>query len=75
MTDLKPCPFCGSGDILLEHYSYGTQCTCQSCWTSGPADEGGDAAWNSLPRQSDIDELKQRLALAEARALALEEQK
>ena len=47
MSELLPCPFCGSTDIrMCSNYA-----ECRSCETEGPVDEGHDPAkvaelWN-----------------------------
>jgi Lar family restriction alleviation protein len=45
MTNLKPCPFCGSEKVEV----WNTAVYCKDCLAEGPADysiDGQIAAWN-----------------------------
>ena len=42
MSNLLPCPFCGSEDIRLHDAGF---CLCNKCDSFGPL--GGNEAWNS----------------------------
>lgn len=61
MSELKPCPACGSRDVHLllgddEVYSV----DCGNCAMRGPAEHFPDfagAAWNSLPRHPDYNDV------------------
>lgn len=61
-TTLKPCPFCGSELVTLEHGAVCAFVRCTSCNAEGPCvyrDEGIKARhkrltiekWNSAPRR------------------------
>ena len=46
---LKPCPFCGSDDVLVEENATFTWVECQSCDARGTqviGEEGAIKAWN-----------------------------
>lgn len=56
MEQLKPCPFCGSKNVLLEEYVSSCNIKCSDCDTEGPrsmiyANEHGKEkaieAWNA----------------------------
>ena len=56
MTDLLPCPFCGSSDMRYEFCASQGYITCNECGTQGPCDEraadphcdieAAETAWN-----------------------------
>ena len=54
MPELKPCPFCGSTNITIQHGGIGgtgeCYCRCRKCLSDGPWTDGSDedaiAAWN-----------------------------
>jgi hypothetical protein len=74
MTELRECPNpeCRSALVLLclgEHLEVGPAKTerlieCQDCGMWGPAGTEAEAArlWNALPRQSDLEQLRARIA-------------
>ena len=67
MTDLRPCPFCGSQRIDTGILTVG-RCYCG---TNGPAGyEGTTEGWNDRPLE---DALTRQLAAANERAGRLEE--
>lgn len=49
MSDLKPCPFCGSLDVDTQHYDEVSNVCCDSChagyWTSDGED--AESIWNN----------------------------
>lgn len=63
MTDLKPCPFCGSGNVALytepnlvdvDKNVYSVW--CEDCFVTGPEADTGDLAedlWNAALRRDD----------------------
>ena len=61
MPELKPCPACGSRGVICildddEMYSV----DCGNCAMRGPAEHNPDfaeAAWNSLPRRPDYNDV------------------
>jgi hypothetical protein len=56
MTDLLPCPFCGSSNLRYEFCGSHGYIECNECGAQGPCDElaadpicdiqAADAAWN-----------------------------
>lgn len=49
-TELKPCPFCGSDNLILENADPYEWVFCEVCESAGPARMGeGEAekAWNT----------------------------
>ena len=49
---LKPCPFCGSDDLLIDGHSSGASIECQECLAEGPFGDSHDGArelWNRRP--------------------------
>ena len=59
MSELKPCPFCGSNDIVYEEALSVTY--CNDC--GGELDEGFGSDWNTRPIE---DALNARIAELEA---------
>ena len=63
MSDLKPCPFCGSDHLIYNSASgikTGRFVRCADCGTSGPTEEDdarAKAAWNEAPRRNEVVEL------------------
>ena len=61
MSDLKPCPFCGSDDVQVYNSSF---VECKNCWATGPIfenpddeDDGTDEAidsWNDRPEKVEV---------------------
>lgn len=55
MTELRPCPFCGSSDVAVEHASGSGSYRavwCYQCESQGPSKRDDDAAayaWNRRP--------------------------
>ena len=45
MTDLLPCPFCGSANAWVSKTT-GAYVFCSSCETDGPPSSGPAEAWN-----------------------------
>lgn len=49
MTDLKPCPFCGSSDVATQHCDEVSNVCCDNChagyWTSDGKD--AESIWNN----------------------------
>lgn len=49
MTELKPCPFCGSKDLQMHTCSFYVQ--CKQCCADGPWNDDGEEAaiedWNA----------------------------
>ena len=46
---LKPCPFCGSDDVLFYGLVHDCMVICKNCTSQGPAradQEGAAEAWN-----------------------------
>jgi len=37
MSKLKPCPFCGSSDLITNNHSSNFYIECNSCGTFGPS--------------------------------------
>ncbi len=59
---LRPCPACRSVDCRLieREMSAYVVCDFKGCWMSGPIKEHADsaiAAWNSLPRRPDYNDV------------------
>lgn len=51
MTELKPCPFCGSKDAQVEHFGplFFVECPNDDCQVLGPSRStilGAKIAWN-----------------------------
>lgn len=53
MSELKPCPFCGSGDVAFwrihEHGEQEGFISCKTCWADGPIEDSCTKAaesWN-----------------------------
>ena len=49
MADLKPCPFCGYDNVILEWEDDVCRIRCKNCWTRGPWEfesERAKEAWN-----------------------------
>ena len=63
MSDLKPCPFCGSGNLVYNSASgrnTGRFVRCNDCNACGPLAEDdalARAAWNGAPRWDEVMEL------------------
>ena len=60
MTELKPCPFCGSSNIIVELYVTGCNVKCKSCGAEGPIipnyangrqKEQAITAWNTRAKE------------------------
>lgn len=69
MTTLEPCPHCGNAHNEYQDYSFQHWISCPSCEMLGPdspSEEEAAAAWNALPRPSDVTALKARAEAAEA---------
>lgn len=51
MSELKPCPFCGSANLgkLNGLQQYRARRTCQACGATGPESTREDEAWNTRP--------------------------
>lgn len=60
MTNLIPCPFCGSSDDLHEFDEWGL---CGDCGARGPISVNGAAGelWNTRARDPALDELEEWL--------------
>ena len=54
MSKLKPCPFCGSSDLLTEPNYDDSTVRCQSCNAEGPTGnyQGCENKWNDHKEQS-----------------------
>lgn len=55
MTKLKPCPFCGSGDLIMIPY-YDESCVaCQECKCEGPSGDYEECQklWNNTKQSKD----------------------
>jgi Lar family restriction alleviation protein len=49
MTDLKPCPFCGSSNVAHGQFTEGVQVSCLQCDVSGPlVKESIDCSFQAL---------------------------
>ncbi len=49
MTELKPCPFCGSKEVEMQGNSHHSWVVCDNCSTEGPVAPSQDEAverWN-----------------------------
>lgn len=69
MTALEPCPHCGNAHNEYQDYGFQHWISCPSCEMLGPdspSEEEAAAAWNALPRPSDVTALKARAEAAEA---------
>ncbi|MCK4983705.1 MAG: Lar family restriction alleviation protein [Victivallaceae bacterium] len=47
---LKPCPFCGSENLTINHDYYPSWISCEGCGSLGPEDEDTQEAekkWNT----------------------------
>lgn len=60
MIDIKPCPFCGSDNLLLNGYGWcylDLYVKCNECGAHGPqeTDECFGEKWNACPRQEKND--------------------
>ena len=69
MTEINPCPFCGSGDIriALTHGDYWVN--CGKCWAEGPkcdTESAATAAWNAAVTRAELDKMEHRIARLEA---------
>lgn len=75
MSDLKPCPFCGSDcevRIVMGHRFYAVHCTEWGCCTIGPAAMSRETAvekWNARPvedaQAKEIERLQSALEIAD----------
>ena len=68
MSELKPCPFCGSEDIYLGEYlpetcsTYFFKVQCQSCWAAVEDqynEREASAAWNNRQPSISVSELEE----------------
>lgn len=63
-TPLKPCPSCGDPDAQVNHVSlHHGWVRCPTCGMTGPEEQThreAAAAWNALPRPSDVAALQAR---------------
>ena len=66
MTELKPCPFCGSTDLSHEVDDGLAWKKCDKCGATGPAvskyDEDGDPDWNTRTPPPVDSELVERVS-------------
>ena len=79
-TPLKPCPYCEhlhlarceQGNDLFSTVAYWVSCPkCEMHGPESPTEDGSVAAWNALPRPSEVAALRARIAELEAAAEAL----
>ena len=71
MTELKPCPFCGSSDIKApyDYFVYIVKCeNCGAKLTGTYSKEGVEAKWNTRPTDPRTAEALEKLQLLKARA-------
>lgn len=61
MSELKPCPFCGSNDVWvldvepsgqMSEYSHVVCCDCNASGPMKSSDDAAEAAWNSRACES-----------------------
>ena len=55
-TKLKPCPFCGDKNPLVDGFNFGltTRVVCLKCFVDGPPkfnEKDAISAWNRRPRR------------------------
>jgi len=77
-TPLKPCPYCEhlhlarceqGNDLFSTGDAYWVNCPkCEMHGPESPTEDGSVAAWNALPRPSDVAALRARIAKLEAAA-------
>ncbi len=60
-TKLKPCPFCGSADIV--EVGGGSCHTCKNCGCDGPLSSLKIANWSTRP-ESELERLAREVAVA-----------
>lgn len=63
MTDLKPCPFCGSEEICLNDTVAPDYVTCIDCGTDGPLADPDGSKWNAAPRREENNKAIQALKM------------
>mgnify|MGYP003560513720 CR=1 FL=1 len=47
MTDLLPCPFCGSTNIIVKEKGDVKFKRCYDCRCAGPSENNSDKVWNA----------------------------